>query len=212
MRPSKRRAFPPWAGQALAAGERYEQLRFASLQLLDQQAKGATFDMVDFDGVRLPAAHLEQCELIDVRIADSDLSNLRLDRSLLRRVQVRGSRLVGLAGPEALIEDCLFEECDLGLAQLRFCTVRRARFVRCNLHEADFASSELASVVFRDCRLEGADMSQVKALEMDLRGSQLEGIKLSPEQMKGGLVDFEQALYLIRLLGLTVGPLGPDED
>ncbi|MGH2363746.1 MAG: pentapeptide repeat-containing protein [Chloroflexota bacterium] len=156
-------------------------------------------------GTHLGGTHFQQAEWLRVQAADSDLSNTRWDRALLRHVLVRGSRLVGLMAPEALLEDVIFQQCDLSLAQLRFCRFKDVRFEDCQLREADFAASDISGTVFERCGLDQVDMSQATAAGIDLRGSSIEGIKVLLTQLREAKVEFDQAVYLVRLMGIHVG-------
>jgi len=195
----------PWEGAALELGGRYEGQELGQLDLTAQEAAGAAFRDVSFRGTRLGGSHFQQAEWLRVQATDSDLSNTRWDRALLRHVLVRGSRLVGLVAPEALLEDVIFRQCDLSLAQLRFCRFKDVRFEDCQLREADFTGSDIGGSVFERCGLELVDMSQATAAGIDLRGSNIEGIKVLLTQLSQAKVEFDQAVYLVRLLGIHVG-------
>jgi len=194
-----------WTGTQLDANERYEHLRLAGTELTNQRANGVLFREVDCAGLRLAGSELKHSSWFDVHIEGSDLANIRWDRAQLRDVNVSSSRLVGLVAAEATIEDTVFEECDLTLTQWRFSHLKRVRFERCTLTEADFVGADLTGAVFHDCEMESVDMSQAKAAGLDLRGSRIEGLRISPLQMKGGFVDFDQGVYLLSAIGLNVG-------
>ena len=93
-KPRLRRSVPlePWTGVGLAAGARYERLRFSGLDLTRQSAAGLVFQQVEFQACRLGGSDLSQAELLEARVIDSDFSNTRWDRSLFRHVQMSGSR------------------------------------------------------------------------------------------------------------------------
>jgi hypothetical protein len=59
-----------------------------------------------------------------------------------------------------------------------------------------------------NCKLQDIELYDAKLKNVDFRGSQIEGLKAHPKDLKGAIVDYQQALemteYFASLLGIRV--------
>lgn len=109
---------------------------------------------------------------------------------------------------EARLADVLFEDCVGDMVQMFGSQCKKVCFKNCRLPGIDLRSCDLQEAVFDHCDLQEALFYDSKMAGTDLRGSQLDGIKANPPDLKGAIIDSQQAidlaLHLAILLGLQV--------
>jgi uncharacterized protein YjbI with pentapeptide repeats len=77
-------------------------------------------------------------------------------------------------------------------------------FEACRLKEADFTGADLAGTSFVRCDLSGTDFSGAKLRGADMSTSTLGEIRVGAGDVRGLVVNREQAAMLSRLLGLVL--------
>lgn len=195
-----------------AADTMYESLFLSGGDFSDQSADHLILSTCHFQGVYFGRAEWSAVDMSDTRFDECDFANASWHKGILDRVEVVGSRLLGLKVSEARLWNTVFRECNASLAQFRFCTFKAARFESCNLNGADFQDADLRGVVFSNCDLREARMSGAKLENADLRGSNLEGLRIGIESLNGAIVEPAQASYLAGLMGLKVRPVDGEEN
>lgn len=148
-------------------------------------------------------ADFRHMQLLDSRCAGCDFSNSNWEGAALTRVEFGDCRLTGWRIHEGILEDVLFHDCTIRLAQFYGCTFRGVRFERCDLQEAGFQEADVRGAVFVDCNLAKADVSDAELNEADLRGCNIDNLRVSgPRDVRGVVVDPQQAAYLAGLESL----------
>ncbi len=143
----------------------------------------------------------------DLSIAGGDLANADLTEVSVRRLQGRGIGAVGLDVSGARLEDVGLVGCKLRLARGLGARLTRCVFEDCDLREADLESATLDRVVFRGCDLSAARLAGVDLGRCDLRGSRVDGLVVSPDRLRGAIVDPGQLPTFAAALGLRVEEL-----
>jgi uncharacterized protein YjbI with pentapeptide repeats len=118
---------------------------------------------------------LDRPELVDVRIEDCDISGIVAGDFIVRRLEVRQTRLRGVTFATGQLDDGLLDDCNANELSLRFSRLRRVIFHNCDLSGADFYSASFDHVTIDDCNLQRAhfDAATVKCLAItncDLTG------------------------------------------
>ncbi|UYV12559.1 MAG: pentapeptide repeat-containing protein [Phycisphaera sp.] len=154
---------------------------------------------LDAAGAALPGASVR-----DAKIAAGDLSNAVLADGSLRRIRGRGLGAVGLDVSGSRLEDVRLVGCKLRLARGFGAALTRCVFEDCDLREAEFEGAILDRVVFRGCDLSAARLAGVDLGRCDLRGSVVAGLVVSPDRLRGAMVDPAQLPTFATALGLRV--------
>jgi uncharacterized protein YjbI with pentapeptide repeats len=155
-------------------------------------------------GVVLRSADTPSAELRDVLIRDCDLSNLDARTGSIRRVQIRGSRLVGFGIRDPDVREFKVIDSSLALASFAFGRLRNVAFERVDLTEASFMQAHLEAVEFVDCRLAGADFRGVRVNGCAIRGTALDGV-LGLESLRGASMPWSD---VVASAGAFAGALG----
>ena len=82
--------------------------------------------------------------------------------------------------------------------------LRRTVFRRVDLREADLTGARLNDATLHHVDLSGAWLHQADLSGADLRGSDLSAVDPLAQQLRKAVVDLDQAITLVRALGLTV--------
>jgi uncharacterized protein YjbI with pentapeptide repeats len=109
---------------------------------------------------------LDRPELVDVRLADCDVSGVVMTGAIARRVELTRTRLRGVTFAKGQYDDGLIKECSTSELSFRFSRLRRVVFRDCDLSGVDFYNASFDHVTIVDCDLQRArfDAAIVKCL------------------------------------------------
>lgn len=184
---------------AVEAGRHYKNCYFSSasqpIRLSDVTFERCEFQQTDF----------ENSEWLDCRLIHLNLSNHSLNSSVFYRCVFEKCQLTGtnfyfnhwknnqvieskanyLNLSESALENCSFTDCFLPDSYFQSVKIKKTlAFIRCELEEADFF----------DTPLKGVDFSK----------SIFSNLRVSPNQLKGCIINPYQAASLIQLLGVKI--------
>lgn len=161
--------------------------------------ESCTLDHCTLAATRWPRSHFT-----DVRIADSDLANVELERAGVNRVVVERTRMTGFNATKAMIQNLRADDCLAEMSTWRFAQVERAVFTGCKLARSDWTAAQLSQVRFEDCDLTGADFSEARLTQVSFARCtfiDLQGLT----GLRGAAVDADG---LVQLTGLMAREFG----
>lgn len=170
---------------------------------------GERGDRVRFDAVRVAGGTVRESKVtrlswLDVLCERCDLSMIEWPEAQWTRVEFRDCRLTGAKIEEAELDEVRFVECQLDYASFAGTRLKRVAFERCRLHEATFTSADLSGALFAQCHFEGVDLIGAKLQGADVSTSTLRGVRAGPGDVRGLIVNREQATVLSQLFGLVI--------
>jgi fluoroquinolone resistance protein len=168
---------------ALAGLELSEQL-VATRDWSGRDAAGIQLAECHLEGVSLDEAKLQCAGIRDVVVDGGSWANVDATGAVVKRVELRNTRLTGAAFANAKIEDVVFVECRLDLASFRFAKLAYVRFEDCLMTESDFYEAAIKSSIFSSCSLAGASLAAVTFADTELRGCDLTAIG-NAERLRG---------------------------
>lgn len=171
-----------------------EPVRARQVRVKESELRGLVLRADDAPGIQLR----------DVVLRDCDLSNMKGREGTVRRVQILGSRLVGVDLSAGDIHDLSVADGSLALASLAFAMLRNVVFERVDLTEASFMDAHLDAVEFVDCKLSGADFRGVKTKDCAIRGSSLDGV-LGMDCLQGIAMPWADVLASAGALAAALG-------
>ncbi|GCE19748.1 pentapeptide repeat-containing protein [Dictyobacter kobayashii] len=197
------------AGRDIVGGyvqyrERYSSLALANVSLANQVANRPAFVETSFQQALLANSEFEEIQLDDVRFSACDFASAVWYKSVWHRVELIGCRLTGFMAGEAYLEDVLFKDCLLSLAQLRFATLKSVRFEHCDLSEVDLLEADLSNVRFVHCNLRQAEMTGTQLAGVDLSTCTIDGARLGPKELRGATLTMSQAVALVEAMGISI--------
>jgi uncharacterized protein YjbI with pentapeptide repeats len=187
------------------ATDSYELATIEGTVLKDSSASRIQFDTCLLARIELDHSTLSDFRMIDVRFEKSSATNGVWTRPSLRRVEITGSRLLGLTVTEGELSDVLFRECKADFLQITSSRIKDVHFENCVLAEAEFRESTIERVAFNWCDLRNANFAHAKLNSVDLRGSKIEGMTLEASQLGSLTVDPWQATVILQSFGAKVG-------
>jgi uncharacterized protein YjbI with pentapeptide repeats len=181
-----------------------ERCRLDACTLSNQVGEHVRFDGVKVLGGTLSATRLTHVTWLDVLCERCDLSMIAWRGVQLTRVEVRECRITGAKLHEGELADVRFLECQIDYASFAHARFRHASFEGCRLREADFSGADLAGTTFVGCDLKGADFSGAKLQGADVSASSLSDIRVGAADVRGLVVNSEQAAILSQLWGVVL--------
>jgi uncharacterized protein YjbI with pentapeptide repeats len=166
-------------------------------------------DRIRFDAVRVVGGTMSETKLtrlswLDVLCERCDLSLIEWPDAQWSRVEFRDCRFAGGKVEGAELDEVRFVECQLDYASFSGTRFRRVAFERCHLREATFALADLAGTAFLECNLLGIDLSGAKLHGADVSTSALSEVRVGASDVRGLVVNREQAAVLSQLFGLVI--------
>lgn len=189
---------------ALADGDSIEHCRLDGCSLAEVAATQVRFDAVRLAGGTLGASALGHLRWLDVACERCDLSMIVWPAAKLTRVEVRGCRMTGAKLEEGELESVRFVECHLDYASFAETRFRQVTFESCRLEEVDFRGADLTGTTFVSCELRGADLGRARLQGVDVSASRCPDIRVAAGDVRGLVVNREQAAALATLFGLVV--------
>ncbi len=156
-----------------------------------------------FKNVRF-GSEAKNCLFADVIFDHCDLSNLKMDSTVFRRVRMTGCRMTGTELSRASLQDTVISGCQCGYINLNGAKLKRVMFENCIMEQAGMSMLEHTGTSFSKCDLSGAEFIDTKLGGWDLSDSKLDGITVDPMNLRGLTVNDEQAAAFAALLGITV--------
>jgi uncharacterized protein YjbI with pentapeptide repeats len=180
------------------------ELELADASLVDQLARGVTFESAKLTGSDLSGSRLEHIRIVDSMLTRCNLANVKARRVRLKGVVIEDSRLTGMALFEGALTDVTFHGCRVDLASFSSCRMERVSFEDCVLTQTDFLEARLASVRFHGCDLTNADVRGARMKHCELRRSELTGLQ-GVESLRGVAMEWPDIVEMAGVWAATLG-------
>jgi uncharacterized protein YjbI with pentapeptide repeats len=181
-----------------------EQCRLDACTLSNQSGERIRFDGVRILGGTLSATKLTYLTWLDVLCERCDLSMIEWRGPKLTRVETRGCRITGARFHDGEFDNVRFVECQLDYTSFSKARFHNVAFEACRLKEADFSAAHLAGASFIRCDLKGVDFTGAKLHGADVSTSSLSEVRVGAGDVRGLVVNREQAAVLSQLFGLVL--------
>lgn len=160
-----------------------------------------TFHNVRFTG------DMKNCLFADVVFDHCDFSNINMNASVFRRVQIRTCRMMGTELTAAVMQDTIMEGCQGSYLNLNGSKMKRVALKDMIMEQAGMSMIEHTDVSLENCTFTKSEWIDTKMSGLDLSDSHIDGIMVDPENLRGLTVNEEQAVAFAELLGLNVKKL-----
>ncbi|WP_293698904.1 pentapeptide repeat-containing protein [uncultured Agrococcus sp.] len=190
-------------------------------KLLFAQAhcEGVRFSGIETGDIGLAGATLLQCELIDWRVDETDLTGARFAetrirglnapsfkarRTTWRDVEIEASRLGAAELFDSELNRVLVADSKLGWVNLRAANLTDVLFRNCHFDELDLGGAKVLRVAFRDVTADRLIMTGTQARHLDLRGLDLRAIE-GLEGLRGATISEWQLASMAEMLAGEFG-------
>lgn len=186
------------------------QIRIENLKFEDETCE-RTLNMKEFyectfHNVRF-TKDMKNCLFADVIFDRCDFSNINMNSSVFRRVQIRTCRMMGTELTGAVMQDTVMEGCQGSYLNLNGSKMKRTVLKDMILEQAGMSMIEHSDVSIENCNFTKSEWVDTKMNGLDLSDCQVDGIMVDPENLRGLTVNEEQAVAFAELLGLNVRKL-----
>jgi uncharacterized protein YjbI with pentapeptide repeats len=193
------------SSMALLDEDEYAQVFVRNADASYQNASHISISSSRLDGVRLSGCNLPKSRFVDAYFDKCDLSNVEMKLGRLTRVRFTDCKLTGLKISEGEFHDIVFEECLCDMMQIFGSELKNVSFKNCRLTNADLRSCKLKNVKFENCQLQKSEIYGAKLDNVDCRGTSLQGLKANASDLKGLVIDYQQALDLAEYFASVIG-------
>lgn len=172
-----------------------------------------TVSNVDAARVEFKACKFINCKFVnckfnkavfsDIVFNTCDLSNCSFSECTLHKVKFENCRMTGSGFREAYIRNTTFLQCRCDYIDLSRSNMKAAQFINCDMANAYISYSKL-SVEFKDCSLVKSNLFHTPLHGLNFTSCNIQGICVAVEDLKGAIVNSEQAAELSLLLGLII--------
>lgn len=157
------------------------------------------FKDVKFNGSRFQRIFFKNC-IFD----NCDLSDSHFYEANLQNVSFNKCRLIGIVLTDARIQHVHFNQSNLQLASFGYSYQRYVIYDECILEESDFYENDLKDIDFTNSQLTGINLSQTSLNKIDLSNTFFTHLTVGLTDLKGCIVNENQAVSLAGLLGLVI--------
>lgn len=144
------------------------------------------------------------CLFADVIFDHCDLSNACFSESVFRRCIFRNCRMTGIDFSDCSFTDVTMHDSLALLANLNQTTWKNVEWKQICFQETYFYNVKFKDINVKDCDFTSSEFNQTKLSGIDVSSSNIESIATQPENLKGMIVNREQAVALAQLLGIIV--------
>jgi uncharacterized protein YjbI with pentapeptide repeats len=196
----------------LGHDESFAEIEAAGFSLIDQNAKGVTFQVARLTDIDLSGSRLEHLRVLDGALSRCNLANVRARHADAERVVIETSRLTGIDLAEGVLTDVTFRDSRIDLASFGFSRLKRVSFEDCALSQTDFLEARLDSVRFSRCDLSEADLRGARMTRCELRDCELAGIH-GVEGLRGAAMELSDIVAMAGVWAAALGieTLDPDQ-
>ena len=154
--------------------------------------------------IQLVNSRLERFQAANVIFDKCDLSNCELLGASLHQVEFRQCKLTGANFAESYLRDCRFVDCLADYASFSNSNLKNVAFNDCRLKETDFYDLTWKALELNGCELTRSNWLHTTLNKLNLSSCDFETISISPEQLRGLVVNPAQALIIAAGLGLVI--------
>ncbi len=114
-----------------------------------------------FINCNFSSVDMSQYTFIDTRFENSNLSLVKINNTIIRDIQFKGCKMIGMqfGDANAFGLSFSFEDCILTNASFYKTKIKKTNFLNSKLNEVDFTETDLTDCVFNNCDLSAAIFS-----------------------------------------------------
>lgn len=144
------------------------------------------------------------CEFADVIFDHCDFSNISFPETVCRRVEFHNCRLTGTDFTKSVLEDVMFDSCECSYANFSKAKFKRCSFQNTRFLEGGFSECSFMHMDIDSCDFTGAEFYAATMKGLDFSTSRIDGILVSANDLRGVIVNEEQAVACAKLFGIVV--------
>lgn len=177
----------------------YKHEVFSNINALDIKCdNGLLIDITLID------SNMSKSSFSDMCFENCDFSNSNIQSSYFFRVTFKDCKLMGVDFSNSNFKNVSFVNCQMHYTNFSNIKCHNLEFINSFLKEASFNACELKMISFHNCDLSDSDFFDTSLNKIDLTTSLISGINVKVKDLKGAVVNSEEALYLSQYLGIII--------
>lgn len=177
---------------------------FDNQTVIDLDDRNVEFNNCFLDKITINNSKMIKSSFIDMKINNSDWSNLNCDTSTFIRNEYISSKLIGTICSSSYLKDITFENCKMPYFNLSQSKIRNVKFIDCDLSGSSFNYLDFKDLYFQDCNLSEVEFIGTKMHGLDLSSDNIKGIIINKDNLEGLIVNEFQAIEIAKLLGIEI--------
>ena len=171
-------------------------------------------EVLDYDDIKIYECVFKQVilhnstivhsDLMDVIFENCDCSNMDFSKNIFHRVVFKNCRMTGIDFTDCSFSDCQFLNCKLNLSNFSASHLKNCRFIESDASESRFVQTSFKNIEINHMNFNEAEFFHTSLKQLDFSTSEIYGISVTPESLKGIIVNEYQALALSKLLGIII--------
>ena len=151
----------------------FQDLQYQNIDFTIEVFPKGEYEACQFQNCNMSNLDLTGYIFIDCTFENSNLSLVKLHNTILRDIQFKGCKMIGLQFCDANDFGLAvqFEDCILTNASFYKTKLKKTKFIGSKLNEVDFTESDLAAAVFTNSDLSNAIFSFTNLEQADFRGA-----------------------------------------
>jgi uncharacterized protein YjbI with pentapeptide repeats len=189
---------------ALTPLETYAEVALDGARLSGQEAPGVVFEYARLANTDLSESRLDRLRCVEVEVRGGNFANLAAREAKLATVTITGARLTGVRLTGASLTDVTVSDSRVDLAQFVGATLARVTFEDCRVESTDFSEARLDSVRFHRCDLGRCDFTGARLRRTEFRGCALNDVQ-GFQDLRGAAMEWRDILELAGAMAASLG-------
>ena len=157
-----------------------------------------------FSKVSLNFCDFEKSYFENVIFKNCDLSNTSFERSTFKNVQFIDCKLVGTIMSGSYINNTNIKNSNCCNLIIQECTIYDSTFEDSNFISSNIGSSKQKNLKINKCNFDYCNFSNTLLNNIDFSTCSIEGIIVYQNDLKGSIMNYNQAIDFIKILGIKV--------
>ena len=162
------------------------------------------FEKSHFYKVDFSSNFFQRFEVVDCLFESCDFSNIEWIGASFHRCIFKNCKLTGANFAESLLQNCQFIDCNIPYASFNFTQLKRVYFSDCHLDYSEFNDIKWSNFEIHQCHLNKTTWVNTNLNKLNLCSCQFETISLSPDLIRGLIINYEQMITVGLTLGLVL--------
>lgn len=167
------------------------------------EAPSVEFKNCIFENCKFTECSFQKSSFVNVIFKGCGISNCNFEESGLHRVEFYSCKLMGSGFPESSINNIEFKECDCRYLNFSQSVIKDVLFDNCNMSRAIISECKL-SAKFDSCNMSEVSFFHTSLKGIDLTSCEILGISLDIPDLRGVVVNVNQAVELSKFLNIVI--------
>ena len=142
--------------------------------------------------------------MLDIIFDHCEFENTHFLKCSLYRVQFINCRCMGIEISDSLLDNTLFDSCNNAYSDYGMSTFKKVRYENTNLENSGFIQCTFKDIEFKNVQLDDSDFFNTNLNKVDFSTCQINNIGVSENMLKGIIINTQQAMTFLKLLGIVV--------